>query len=161
MKNLLIKIIAIVCAIIGIFYLVRNFSGHIWYLSEVIKGHYPGYNQELWMVIITIGAFIILLLRPVAGYGLFNLKRWGKNLAIGVLAMDFIIRAIGFIHISTYSLRHPEFTKVAENALKSIAEAQARGVNVHVAIISMIPSYAIAIVSLISVILLLRIKLKE
>jgi hypothetical protein len=71
------------------------------------------------------------LLRPVAAYGLFKIRRWGKNLTVGILSADFIIRAIGFIHISTYSWRHPEIKQIAENALKTIAEAEARGEKVY------------------------------
>jgi uncharacterized membrane protein len=82
MKKLLIKIIAVVCAVIGIFYLVRNFRGHIWYLSELINGHYPSDDKELWVVIATVGFFIVLILRPVAGYGLYNLKQWGRILLL-------------------------------------------------------------------------------
>ena len=113
------------------------------------------------MVLITIGAIIIILLRPIADYGLFNLKKWGRNLAVCVLATDLLIRGVGFIHTWTYTIRNPEHKKIVEEMLKSATEAQARGENVHIETVSMIPSYIIAIVSLISVILLLKINLNQ
>lgn len=161
MRKLLIKIIAVVCAFIGIYYLIRNWRGHIWYISELFKGHYPFVDHEIWMVVITIGATIILLLRPIAGYGLFNLKKWGRNLSVCVLSTDFLIRGIGFIHTWTYSIRNPEYKKIAEEMLKSAADTQVRGEPIHIETVSMIPSYFIAIVSLISVIMLLKINLKQ
>ena len=161
MRKLLVKTIAAVCALIGIYYLFLNWRGHVWYLSELYKGQYPFVDHDIWMVVITIGATIILLLRPIAGYALFRLKKWGKNLAVCVLATDFLIRGIGFIHTWTYSIRNPQQKKIAEEMLKSAKEAQARGENVHIEAVSMIPSYIIGIVSLISVVLLLKINLKK
>jgi hypothetical protein len=158
MKNYVIKIIAIVCGIIGVYYLFRNFRANVWYLSEIMKGQYPIAAKDVWMVGITFFAFIILLLRPVAAYGLFYLRRWGKTLAVAIFTGDFIIRAIGFINISTYSLRHPESRQLAATIMKSIADAQARGEKTHYEIISMVPSYIIGLISLISVIILLKIK---
>ena len=161
MRKHSIKIIAVACAFIGIFYLIRNWRGHIWYFSELFKGHNPFVEDEIWMIGITIAATIILILRPIAGYGLFNLKKWGRNLAVFVLAADFLIRGIGFIYTWTYFIRNPEQKKIAEEILKSTAEAQARGEPVHIETVSMIPSYIIAIVSLISFILLLKINMKQ
>jgi hypothetical protein len=64
MRKLLVKTIAAVCTLIGIYYLVLNWRGHVWYLSEIFEGQYPFVDHEIWMVVITIGATIILLLRP-------------------------------------------------------------------------------------------------
>ena len=100
MRKSLVKTIAAVCALIGIYFLVLNWRGYVWHLSELIKGQYPFVDHEIWMVVITIGATIILLLRPIAGYGLFKLKKWGKNLAVCVLATDFLGRPLFFFRAS-------------------------------------------------------------
>jgi hypothetical protein len=93
----------------------------------MLKGNYPYSDQGLWIKLSTIVVLIVLLLRPIAGLGLFKLKNWGKRLTIGLLSADFLIRISGLLHTWTYSFRNPEYERISQQILNSVSEPQAVG----------------------------------
>jgi hypothetical protein len=161
MNKTIVKSIAIICGLIGIYHLIAGFGGYVWFVSGMLKSNYPCSDQGLLIKLSTIVVLIVLLLRPIAGLGLFKSKNWGKRLTIGVLSADFLIRVSGALHTWTYSFRNPESERNSRQILNSVSEAQAVGQQVHFQTVSMIPSYIIAVVSLISVIVLLSIDSSE
>ena len=141
------RLIAILCGVIGIFYLIRNFRQHLYIFTGMFSDKYQGIDPQIWFVIFSICTLLILILRPIAGFGLFTLKSWSRKLTIGVLSADFIIRAITFINFHTFSLRHPEIY----NEMNELLASGVKPTHIY----SMIPSYIIALISLISVIFLI------
>jgi hypothetical protein len=106
---------------------------------------------------ITIVSFIIMILRIISGYGLYRLRTWGRNLVIGVLSLEFVIRVADFINAWTYSYRPTEARKL----LEQIESARALGQDIDIQYVSMIPSYIIAVICLISVIILFKIDFEQ
>jgi hypothetical protein len=47
----------------------------------MLKGNYPYSDQGLWIKLSTIVVLIVLLLRPIAGLGLFKLKNFSIDMA--------------------------------------------------------------------------------
>lgn len=151
MKNIIIKIIGVITALPGIYFLISGFQGHLFYISETFKGNIQSEYIPWWMTITSLLMIVILILRIVAGYGLFKLITWGKNLAIVVLSVELVIRFAGFINLWTYYDRHPEALLLREEFEKSVASGNAQDFMT----ISIIPSYVIAGVCIISILLLL------
>jgi len=143
-----IRFIAILCGLIGLFYLILNFRQHLFMFTNMFFNKYPGVSLQIWYVLISICTFLILILRPIASYGLLTFKKWGRNLTIGILSVDFIIRLLVILNVTTYSLRYPEISQ-------KLAEMQASGDLVIVQTSSILPTYNIALLSLFSVIFLL------
>jgi hypothetical protein len=152
-KLKIVQIIAFVCIAIGLFYLIKNFNANFFFLKTIFIERYQAKQTQMGPIVLHIITTLILILRPIAGLGLLKLKTWGRNLTIAVLSADFIIRAISFYNVHTYALRHPEMAE-------KVAEMLANGATI-VQKTSIIPSYFIAAISLISVIILLKINWKE
>jgi len=151
MNKKLIQMIAIVCIGIGLFYLIKDYKSHFWFITMLFDDRYaPKVLNPLGTTILLYTVQVVLILRPIVGFGLLKLKIWGKNLTIIVLSVDFVLKAISFIHAHTY---HPEIAD-------KVAEMIAKGA-VVVKVTSMIPSYIIAFISLVSVIYLLKVDVKE
>lgn len=148
-----VRLIAILCGVIGIFYLIINSKQHLYIFTGMFSDKYQGVDPQIWFVIISICTLLILILRPITGFGLFKFKSWSRKLTIGVLSADFIIRAITFINFHTFSLRHPEI----HNEMNELLASGVKPMQTY----SMIPSYIIALISLISVVFLLKINLEE
>ena len=119
------RLIAILCGVIGIFYLIKNYRQHLYIFSGMFSDKYQGVDPQIWFVIISICTLLILILRPIAGFGLFKLKNWGIKLTILVLSADFIIRALTFINFHTFSLRHPELHNEMNELLSSTKKTAA------------------------------------
>jgi hypothetical protein len=113
--------------------------------------------MPLWATVLTFLAYAVYIMRPVSAYGLVKFKTWGKNLAIVALSLDLVIRLIGFVNLWTYHDRHPEASILFEEMKRSLANPQQSDTTVVVEKISLIPSYTVAVISLISVIILLKI----
>jgi len=148
---LTVRIIAILCGLIGLFYLILNFGQHLFMFTNMFTNKHPGVSLQIWYVLISICSFLILILRPIASYGLLTLRKWGRNLTIGILSVDFIIRLLVILNVTTYSLRYPEISQ-------KLAEMQANGDLVIVQTSSILPTYNIALLSLFSVIFLIAIR---
>ena len=148
-----VRLIAILCGVIGIYNLIRNFRQHLYIFTGMFSDKWQGVDPQSWYIIIMISTLLVVILRPIAGFGLFKLKNWGKKLTIVVLSADFVIRAISFINLSTFAMRHPEIHIEMNELLASGWKIEQT--------YSMIPSYIIALISLISVIVLLKINLEE
>lgn len=93
---------------------------------------------------------LILLGKLLAIYGLLRFKLWGRNIAICVLTSDFLLRLAGAVNMWTFQLRHPEPPSIP-----------ASSESVYVGTVSVIPSYVIGLLSLISVIILTRKNIRE
>jgi len=146
-----VRLIAILCGLIGLFYLILNFKQHLYMFTNIFSNKYPGVSLQILYVLISICSFLILILRPIASYGLFTLRIWGRNLTIGILSVDFVIRLLVILNVTTYSLRYPEISQ-------KLAEMQASGDLVIVQTSSILPTYNIALLSLFSVIFLIAIR---
>lgn len=153
----LIWIVAAFTALPGIYFILKDPVGLFVHLKWIISGEIPSETMPLWVTIATMFYYLVEILRPISGYGLFKLRVWGKNLAIGTLSLDLGIRVVGFINIWTYYDRHPEARKMFEELEREIASGQVQ----HVKYISMVPSYLIAAACLISVIILLNINFNK
>jgi len=151
MKNIIIKVVGIITALPGIYYLISGSRVYLFYISETFKGNIQWEFINWWITTITLLMIFILVLRIVSGYGLFKLKTWGKKLAVGVLSIDFVIRFAGFINMWTYYDRHPEALQLLEEFKKSVESGQHQ----NFMTISMIPSYVMAGVCIITIIFLL------
>jgi len=153
MKKKIVQTIAILCIIIGLFYLIKSYKAHFWFITMLFDERYAQRAQNpLGANIILISYQVILMLRPIVGLELLKLKTWGRNFTIIVLSADFVLRVISFINAHTYALRHPEMAD-------KVAEMIANGAEVSK--VSMIPSYFIAAISLVSVIILIKTNLNE
>ena len=156
MKKSAFKLIALLTAIPGIYYLLHDHRAYYWVFEELFSGHIPSAKMPVWATIASVLIVLINLLRPIAGYGLFKLRTWGHRLATGVLSIDFLERMAGFIYTWTYYHRHPEALQAFEDLQKTFAGAQQSGADVHVGMTSMIPSYVIALIGLMSLIFLMQ-----
>lgn len=152
-KLLIVRTIAVVCIGIGLYYLIKDYRAHFTFFKYFYDERYVFIWEHKGSALLVIFSSVILLLRPIAGFGLLRLKTWGRNLTIVVLSADVIVRAISFYNLHTFALRHPEWHK--EMTMK-IAEGAVIG-----EMISIVPSYFVATVSLVSVIILLMINWKE
>ena len=148
MKKYIPKSIAITCTVIGLYILFTEIGG----LSRSVLDFIPG-NTSLGMSIVSIVFLVLLALRFISSYGLYRLTSWGKYLAIGTLGFDFLFRFAGFLNIWTYYFRYPEKKAQHEEIFKNFQQAEENGEIVMT--ISMIPSYVIALISFVSVVLLL------
>jgi hypothetical protein len=105
----------------------------------------------VWLLSVWIIFDLILLLKLIASYGLFNFRFWGRTLATYVLSADFLFRLTGFTNVQTYYWRHPEMVQRHKEMLESMLSQGA----VRQTTISFIPGYIIGLLSLISVIILI------
>lgn len=87
-------------------------------------------------------ATILPFLKLLASYGLFQLRSWSLNLAVGALSIDLLIRFIGAINfvIQVWEYRNKPVPAISKGAI----------------VISLWPSYIIAFLCGISVLILLR-----
>ena len=155
MRNyIILKSIAVISGVIGLYLLFKDFSGYYYSVLAILYGKMPFGTTCLFLIF-----SVIIVLRLVSSYGLYKLTNWGRNLSIGVLSFDFLWRLTGFINMWTYYIRYPEKRAIAEKMLEQLKQAEANGAIVGK--ISMIPSYIIAFISLVSVILLLKVKIEH
>ena len=153
-KLTIVQTIALLCIGIGLFYLIKFANSYFYYFRSLFDERFtPMVRYPLGTVLLLITEHVIVILRPIAGFGLVRLKTWGRNLTIGVLTADFIMRAISFYNFHTFALRHPEMADKVAEMLTQGSEV----VEFH----SIIPSYIIAAISLASVIVLMKIDWKE
>ncbi len=126
-------------------------------LQSWIQEGNPFKNFPFWVVPVGIFFDLILISKLVASYGMVRFQSWGRTLAIYVLSTDFIFRLAGFINVQTYPWRHPGMIQRYNEWVESVAS---RG-NIQTITISLIPSYIIGLLSLISVIILIIRPVKE
>jgi hypothetical protein len=152
--KLLIWVIASVTAVTALYILLSSHWKYWWYmLQSWIQDGNPFKNFPFWVLPAGIIFELILIFKLIASYGMFKLQSWGRTLAIYVLSADFLLRLAGFINVLTYPSRHPEMIQ-RYNEMKSMPG--------HVTITgSLIPSYIIGLLSLISVIILIIRPVKE
>ncbi len=153
--KLSIWVIASVTAVTALYILLPSHWKYWWYiLQSWIQNGNPFKNLPFWLLPAGIIFELILIFKLVASYGMFKLQSWGRPFAIYVLSADFLLRLAGFINVLTYPSRHPEMIQ-RYNEMKSMSG--------HVTIItgSLIPSYIIGLLSLISVIILITRPVKE
>ncbi len=141
-KRNIIRVIAVLTAISALYVLFPDHWKY-WFrlLQSLQSGQSPLEGVPVWYIPMSILFDLILIGKLVAAIGLFRLRKWGRQIAIVVLSADFIIRLSGAINAWTWHLRHPESPPVFDG-------------EVTVLTVSMIPSYIIAIVSLICVVVL-------
>ena len=151
----LIWAIGSVTAVTALYILLPSHWKHWWYtLQSWIQEGNPYKNFPFWVLPAGIIFDLILIFKLIASCGMFKLQSWGRALAIYVLSADFLLRLAGFINVLTYISRHPEMIQ-RYNEMKSMPG--------HITIItgSLIPSYIIGLLSLISAIILITRPVKE
>jgi hypothetical protein len=151
----LIWAIASVTAVTALYILLPSHWKHWWYtLQSWIQEGNPYKNFPFWVLPAGIIFDLILIFKLIASCGMFKLQSWGRTHAIYVLSADFFLRLAGFINVLTYPSRHPEMIQ-RYNEMKSMPG--------HITIItgSLIPSYIIGLLSLISAIILITRPVKE
>jgi hypothetical protein len=153
--RLLIWGIASVTAGTALYVLLPTHWKHWWRMLQLwIQGGSPPFkNFPFWVLPAGIIFDLVLIFKLIASYGMFKLQSWGRTLAIYVLSADFLLRLAGFINVVTYPSRHPEMIQ-RYNEMKSMP-----GHGTITA--SLIPSYIIGLLSLISVIILVTRPVKE
>jgi hypothetical protein len=154
--KLLIWVIALVNAGTALYVLLPTHWKHWWHMFQLwIREEGAFNNFPFWVLAAGIILDLILILKLIAAYGLFRFQAWGRALAIYVLTADFLFRLAGFINVLTYDWHHPEMIQ-RYNEMKSMTlpgEGTIEG--------SLIASYIIGLLSLISVIILVVRPVKE
>jgi hypothetical protein len=118
----------------------------------VIQGENPFRYFQLWTYAVWFLFDITLIFKFISSYGLFRFRKWGRTVTVCALFSDFLLRLGGVINAWTYDLRHPElYAKLQSNP--PLPE--------YAITYSMIPSYVIALLSLISAIILLSKPVEE
>jgi len=150
----LIWVIASFTAGTALYILLPSHWKHWWHMLQLwIQEGNPFKSFPFWVLPAGIIFDLVLIFKLIASYGMFKLQSWGRTLAIYVLSVDFLLRLAGFINVLTYPSRHPEMIQ-RYNEMKSMPG--------HVTITgSLIPSYIIGLLSLISVIILITRPVKE
>jgi hypothetical protein len=148
-----VQLIAVVCGAIGLFYLFSDIMKHIATFSATLSLDYLKNIDLIFYVLLYLSTLTILILRPIAGLLLYRQRIFGKKLTIYILSADFAIRAVTIINTLTYRLRYPDINNQAAELMAT------RSVQVHT--VSMMPSYLVASISLISVLFLLNLKTYE
>ena len=151
----LLRIIAVVTAATAFYVLFPTYwlMRHWW---QIISAYFQGVNPfqyfEFWIYPAWALMDLILIFKLISSYRLFRFRKWGRTVALYVLFSDFLLRLGGVINTWTYHFRHPElYSKLQSNP--PLPE--------YTLTYSMIPSYVIALLSLISVIILLSKPVKE
>lgn len=142
MKKITIRVVAAMTAVSAIYVLFPNHWRH-WFqvLRSLQSGQNPLEGFPPWYLPMSMLFDLVLIGKFIAAIGLFRIRYWGRQIALGVLSFDFLIRLYGAINAWTYPLRHPEPPAVYES-------------EVAVQTVNMIPSHVIAVVSLISILVL-------
>jgi hypothetical protein len=151
----LISIIASIAAVTALYIMLPSHWKHWWHMLQLwIQGDSPFGGFPFWVLPAGIICDLILIFKLIASYGMFKLQPWGRILAIYVLSADFLLRLAGFINVLTYPSWHPEMIQ-RYNEMKSMPG------HVSVETGSLIPSYIIGLLSLVSVIVLITRPVKE
>ena len=140
-----VRVIAIVTAATAFYYLSPiQIRGLWWTFTSLLRGHtWPGFSW--WTLFWFISVELLLVLKIVSAYGLFRIRSWARNFSIIVLLADFLTRLYGIINFWSYYFQHPEPHPIPQ---------EGEGVGVIIEYISMWPTYIIAFISLILVIIL-------
>jgi len=157
----IIKVTALIIGALGIYSLIKTLPH--WrdlLLTETTFSHYyfagqPIYIGILWILMEFIPPFLL-----ISFWGVFNIKLWGRILAIGVLSVDFAIRLFGAIKAWTYYLIFPEM-KVVHQAMIDAFENQHSGETLYVKVVSMWPSYIVGLVDIMLLVILFYPPIKE
>ena len=151
----LISVIASITAVTALYIMLPSHWKHWWHMLQFwIQGDSPFRGFPFWVLPAGIIFDLILIFKLIASCGMFKLQSWGRALAIYVLSADFLLRLAGFINVVTYPSRHPEMIQ-RYNEMKSMPG------HVSVETGSLIPSYIIGLLSLVSVIVLITRPVKE
>jgi len=156
--RLLIWGIASVTAGTALYILLPSHWKHWWHTLQLwIQEGNPYKSFPFWVLPGEIFLDLILIFKLIASYGMFRFQSWGRTLAIYVLSVDFIFRLAGFINVQTYHWRHPEMIQRYNEWMESMASHG----DIQRITISLIPSYIIGLLSLMSVIILITRPVKE
>jgi len=154
--KLLIWVIALVTGGTALYVLLPTHWKHWWHMLQLwVREEGAVNNFPFWVLTAGIILDLLLILKLVAAYGLFRLQAWGRALALYVLSAEFLFRLAGFINVLTYDWRYPEMIR-RHNEMKSMTLLGEGTITV-----SLIPSYIIGLLSLISVIILMIRPIKE
>lgn len=156
-KIKIIKSSAIVIGALGVYLLVRTlphwkallFSKTS--LSSYYFGSQPFYIGISWILMEFIPPFLL-----VSFLGVFNIKLWGRVVAIFTLSTDLAIRLLGAIHSWTYYMFNPEMKEVHQAMLDAALKNQQ-----NIETVSMWPSYIIGIIDIILLAILFYPAIKE
>ena len=155
MTKSLIWVIASVTAVTALYILLPGHWKYWWHmLQSWIQDGNPFKNVPFWVLPAGIIFELILIFKLIASYGMSKLQSWGRTLAICVLSADFLLRLAGFINVLTYPSRHPEM-------IQRYSKMESMPGHVTIITVSLIPSYIIGLLSLISVIILIAKPVKE
>ncbi len=148
--NTLIRLIAIITAGSAFYILYPDFG--FFYLSAGWSVILHGPDRLGSLAILLLG-FLLTVLLPlselVAAYGLFKLRPWAWKTAVALLSFDFLTRFIGAINfvIQVMRFRDKPIPPIPKGAV--------------VGVISMWPSYIIALLCGIFVFILIQPSVKE
>ncbi len=146
----LIKLIAIITAGTAFYVLYPDFG--LFYLTSGMSVILHG-SERLESLAILLFSFLFTVLLPLlkllSAYGLFKLRPWAWKITVAVLSFDFLSRFVGAINfvIQVIQFRNKPIPPIPQNAV--------------VGVVSMWPSYIIALLCGISVFLLIQPSARE
>jgi len=142
--KIIVRVVAVVTAAAGLFVIIRECSTYAHLVSTVGEA-----VRLVGRLIGTLGITISVLpfVKLVAAVGLFRIRKWAWVLAIVALTLDMLLRIVGAIR---HSLESPQ--DLPELALCS---------GVVVEEISLWPSYVIALVSAVSLLVLANSRIRS
>jgi hypothetical protein len=154
-SKIILKSSAIIIGALGAYGLINllphwNFLLFSQYnIIDYYFGNQPVYIGVLWILTELIPIFLL-----ISFWGSFQIKKWGRLLAISTLSVDVTIRLFGDIKFWTIYLFHPELREVHRAAIDAALKAQQNGQAINVQIISLWPSYIICIMNFVLLIAL-------
>ena len=147
-----VRVIAIVTAATAIYVLFDPIIGKAVGLGRTFLALFfkdlRGARLSWWIWLLCNLFNSLFVFKLISAYGLFKLKFWARNFSIVILSADFLFRLAYIIHFWAYYFCHPK--PVITPHVPKEGEFYISGV-IH---ISMWPTYIIAFISLISIIIL-------
>jgi len=146
-----VRLIAIATAGTALYALLPDFG--LRYIWHTILDMIYGYQQWEFLAYFPVAIVfkpILPLLKLVSAYGLLQIRPWARKLAIGTLSFDFLIRFIGAIKfvILVMQYRNKPIPPIPQDAVVG-------------QVISMWPSYIIALLCITSVFILIQPSVKR
>ena len=145
-ENIIIKVVALATAATGLFSFVRFFKSNMQFLSNV---RFVAKDLNALQFIPTLIILIIPVLKTAVAYGIFRSKHWAWISAVVMLSVDSLFRVSGAINWIIFPILFPQTSQ------PPISKGVITGS------ISILPSLVIAIISLISIFILIQKPIKN
>ena len=148
MTLLLIRLAAVIAAGTAFYEALPDFGlKYLWFIASAFWSNYVDWGFIAWFPLGFLVNPVIPVAKLIAAYGLLRFRPWAWRVAIIPLTVDFLFCLIGAINFAIQSYRYRYF---------QIPE----GYRV-VKVISMWPSYIIALLSAFAILFLLRPSVKR